>query len=599
MKDTVVTGFKSPFNNKPFLVKLSRFIKDIKDGTYKDQIEVIRNTPDKRDRTALKEELPMYRLAGKFMGWNDSDLYEHSGLISLDFDDIETYDEMMEMKDSIMKTGFIVACFQSPSSNRLKAIARIPPEIKLHRGHFRGLMEAFDGACDSTSVNEARGTFVSYDPDIRVNYDAQVFDTYIEDVQKNKHGLIVSSPEVKRNLTIEQRIINMIDSAVEGSRHDTVLKACRLAGGYIATGVLDENTITDRIINSVERLFSGEKVSVELKAVRDGIKHGKESPVYLESYSTTSSVVEKTITDNGIIFLNEMWNKMKDQFLRGKIKGETTFIPELDNHYTFKEGEVSLFSGVGNSGKSTFLYYLLVLQAKYGGHKSAVFTPENEPADEFYDTLIEMYIGKSTDRRAGRNQMTEEEYSKGAAFIKEHFFFIYPDTAHTIAEIESNFMYAITNLGVKFCVVDPYNQLAHRRPAHQREDEYLSEFLTERKRFATAFRINYIMVAHPNTTIRPKEGGEYPVMNFFNLAGGAMWSAKIDNYIVVHRPYQEQDPSNTEVDIYVKKIKKQKLVGIPGMVSFIFNRRLSQFFIKGSSQKENSEPTLINEEEDL
>jgi hypothetical protein len=40
-----------------------------------------------------------------------------------------------------------------------------------------------------------------------------------------------------------------------------------------------------------------------------------------------------------------------------------------------------------------------------------------------------------------------------------------------------------------------------------------------------------------------------------------MWANKADNFLVVHRPYAD-DPSNTAVDFYARKIKQEGLVGM-------------------------------------
>ena len=48
------------------------------------------------------------------------------------------------------------------------------------------------------------------------------------------------------------------------------------------------------------------------------------------------------------------------------------------------------------------------------------------PINDFYNDLIETYIGKSADPYFENNYMSEDEFKEGMAFMKKHFFIIYP-----------------------------------------------------------------------------------------------------------------------------------------------------------------------------
>lgn len=43
---------------------------------------------------------------------------------------------------------------------------------------------------------------------------------------------------------------------------------------------------------------------------------------------------------------------------------------------------------------------------------------------------------------------------------------------------------AVMRHGIRGLVIDPYNELDHRRPGTQSETEYISQMLTKVKRFA-------------------------------------------------------------------------------------------------------------------
>jgi twinkle protein len=78
--------------------------------------------------------------------------------------------------------------------------------------------------------------------------------------------------------------------------------------------------------------------------------------------------------------------------------------------------EVNLWTGYQNEGKSLFLNQLALIKAFTSG-KFAVFSPENFPLDDFFNDLIETYIGKSCDPYYTNNYM-RIGYKEGMNFVK-------------------------------------------------------------------------------------------------------------------------------------------------------------------------------------
>ena len=255
--------------------------------------------------------------------------------------------------------------------------------------------------------------------------------------------------------------------------------------------------------------------------------------------------------------------------------------PTEDVYDLTVEGNHNYTVGLGNyhvhnSGKSAFIMFLMLLRSVFDGDKWAVFSPESYPADEFYDMLIEMMVGMSVDPYYASNQMSIRNYEEAMDFIEKHFFFVYPDVSHTITEIESEFTYAIRELGVTGCLIDPHNQLTHMLNG-QRDDQYLDTYLTSRKRFAIDNDVYYVIICHPKPVSKNSDG-EYEAVDIYNLAGGAMWANKVDNFGVTRRPHQSKNPKDNLVEIIIRKIKKQKLVGIPGTVSMTYDRRTARYY---------------------
>jgi hypothetical protein len=198
------------FNNindtsEPRYVEVSKILKAIKDGAFKDKVEAIRNENDKGNQSRLKSSLTSILFSSSKqdgvesgrnnkVSWRtDKGLVEHSGLMCLDLDKFSNEFEMISIKDDLMNDDYVFSVFVSPSGEGLKVLVKVPTKIENHRKYFYGLKEHFNSPnFDDSCVNEARVCYVSYDEGIYINEDSLVFDKMLE--QKTQ---IVEVKEVK------------------------------------------------------------------------------------------------------------------------------------------------------------------------------------------------------------------------------------------------------------------------------------------------------------------------------------------------------------------------------------------------------------------
>lgn len=277
-----------------------------------------------------------------------------------------------------------------------------------------------------------------------------------------------------------------------------------------------------------------------------------------------------------IQYLSSVKDLMLEQFDNGKERGEPTYFDAINPHFTWKKGQVTLFHGIPNHGKSTFVYFLMILKSIYNGDKWGIFSPEHYPANEFYDPLIHTFLGKNIDK-IYKNRCTREEYQRGMDFVDKHFFYVYPESDNPTPEyINEKFKQLIIRHGITGCVTDPFNQLDNDMGKYGRDDIYISNFLANEKRFAQKHNLYKIIVAHPKQMSRDATGA-YSCPTYYDLHGGAMWSNKCDNIIAIHAPKWHEDKASTERMIAVQKIKMQQLVGIPGNVNVKYNRASNRF----------------------
>ena len=275
-----------------------------------------------------------------------------------------------------------------------------------------------------------------------------------------------------------------------------------------------------------------------------------------------------------VIYLNDCRESMIEGFRNGYKSGDTTHFKDLDGHFSFLRKEVSLFGGNANHGKSTLYLQMKVLRAKNNNEKFAFFSPEQSPANFFYNDAIHMLSGKYP----AKGTMSEDEYFPLLDWVQDHFYYVYPK--HEIPTpdyINGRFERICDEHGVRAVCIDPFNQLANDWDSHGRSDLYITSFLNKCKRFAQKFDVNYDIVGHPNGTVKILDDGNKDCPNVWNIAGGAAWDAGVDNAVFTQRPYKTTDPKHPEVLFRVSKVKKYNITGVPDDITLTFNRLTNRY----------------------
>jgi twinkle protein len=241
--------------------------------------------------------------------------------------------------------------------------------------------------------------------------------------------------------------------------------------------------------------------------------------------------------------------RLLDTFRKGKQPGETTFYKNLDSMLTLRMGFLYCFTGWPGGGKSEFLTQLSVLQASQKKRKIAFYSPESYPEDEFIDSFIHSYIGKTTDNRFP-HRCSEKEYIEAAAF-----------------------KFLVTQ-GCSIFVVDPFNSIIT-----EGEDRNiavsLKKNLTMFKRFAAQHRVMIWLVEHPKTPTEVKDFDQVPTNR--HLFGGTMWWNKVDVGVTIHRPNRD-DLNDRQVLIKTWKVKRQQLNGRPGEGTLYYDIKSNRYY---------------------
>lgn len=250
-----VTIFKSLFGSKdvPYIVHIDKVIDRIKNGKSKELLSKIRLEEDKSKRDALKRNLPAILFSGEFSERNKKGCKVHSGLMITDFDNFPNEEEYERIWTELTQNPHVYCVFMSPSGKKgLKAVIRIPPcDIHAHTRYFKQFNEEFQiDYWDRSNSDISRVCFESYDPDIYVNKEAEVYSPTLEDKGFNTQEHSVVTPVIEE-AEIIKRIMswNWSKSYSPGQRNSYIYD---IAGAFCEFGISQETTysyIRQNIIN--------------------------------------------------------------------------------------------------------------------------------------------------------------------------------------------------------------------------------------------------------------------------------------------------------------------------------------------------------------
>jgi hypothetical protein len=570
----VATIYKNIFEtNEPRYLTIDKMLERIKNGRSKELVDEIRNTIDKAKKDALKKNLPSIVFSGKYENRNDKKCLEYSGFMILDFDKVENIEQK---KKELCNTDFIYACWVSPSGDGLKALVKIA-EPKKHRDHFKALEKEIEGI-DASGINESRVCFESYDPEIYININATTYSKLIK-VEKE-----VVNKLVTEHNAIFKKILTWLSNkgdAFQNGRNNFIHK---LACACFRFGI--EKSLTESLIFSefpTSHDFTKREAQTAINSAYRTTAFGTaifSNNILVDKETKQEIILKEVVFDinekpQDVIYGIDVKDKFLDWYDNGYERVNGIAVPEIDELFKPKRGEISLMSGHGNMGKSTFFHWYILMRILLYGEKFAFFTPESNPASEWYTVFCEMVFGCSLDKK-NPNRPSKESATKVWDYITKYLFFIYPEELSPTPEyIKEKFLELIIKEKIDGCVIDPFNQLENDYSKHGgRDDRYLSVFLSDAKRFASENDIYFFIIAHPKTTDKTQDK-DYSCPTVYDLAGGAMWNNKMDNILVYHRPYGFSQPDNNEVEFHSKKIKKQNVVGKRGCAKgeFFFSDR--------------------------
>jgi hypothetical protein len=564
----MITIFKNIYASDPHYIPVEKALERITSGKSKNQVNQIRATLDKDKANNLKMNLPSVCFSGKFSERKDDCLITHSKFIVLDFDEVP---ELRDRQNDIITNDFVYACWISPRANGLKALVRIA-DGKKHREHFQALQDIFPEV-DKSGINPSRVCFESYDPDMYVNKEAKIFTIVKSIEQVTKVDVVSDDYEVFKRLL--KWLTNRHDAFVSGERNSFIFKlasaCCRFGlheltvANLISNEFLSSSDFTrkesDRAIRSAYKTNAGKQGTCAFQNEQLVEKNTKKEVVI------DAEIFDPTIKPKDVIYGIDVKEKALLIHERGYEKVAGINVSEIDTLFKPKRGEITLFTGIGNYGKTAFKKWYQTMRILIHGEKFATFSPEDNPPEEYYHDFVEILLGTDCTPRNPHNP-SKSMYEDAYDFISKNVFYVYPkDVQPTPEYIFERFLELIIKEKVDGVDIDPFNQLANDYGKQGRTDKYLETFLSYCSRFGQVNNVYFWIIAHPKLLSKGSDGN-YPCPDVFDVADGAMWNNKMDNILVYHRPFAQTAPQDPTCELYSKKIRRQKIVGLKGFVGF-------------------------------
>lgn len=559
----------------------------IRNGTVQETINKIRGITDEVEQMKLKRQLSAISFSGKFSKRGDKNLIEHSGLICLDFDHLT---DIERTKSELILHPYIFACWVSPSGHGLKALVKIS-DTENHKGHFDALKNIFP-EIDPKCRNVERLCFESFDPEIYINYNAEIFMSTVEE-KKFESTIVKQFLANKSNGSDIVRVVaNWLTKKGEGygkgNRNNFIFL---FAGACCRFGLNQDECIEYCVGEYAEHGFDASECETTIKsAYRQN--HENFGTEIIENGKMVNKISKKetNITDlpNAILdieneyedihFLNE---DEQDELARNgypDIKG--IGVDELDNLFKLVPGELTLIVGHQNGGKSTFINWFLLMRAIVFDEKIAIFSPESGPARDIYHSLIERLLGCEYGPNNGLKP-NWASYEKARDFIKAHFFVVQCDmNSPTPAYVKKLFKKLIDTYQVAGVLIDPFNTLDHDyKTLGIRQDLYLEEVFETIKIFTRKNNIFTIIVIHSISMPKDAEGN-YRCPQMQDVSGGMTPSRKAENTLVYHRPFNNSDKNSPICEIHSQKLRfKEKNKVQSGTLQMSYSGKARRYLI--------------------
>ena len=271
--------------------------------------------------------------------------------------------------------------------------------------------------------------------------------------------------------------------------------------------------------------------------------------------------LNETLLAHGTAGVTQVINKAKPFPVRGlyslddfpdapPVRSMATGIDCLDEYMAIVPGTLTVFTGYSNMGKSTVMNTIMA-HAIAHGVPVCVASFETAPKPILRDGIAKAMIG-CDENDFGNHPLRAGSYSEICANLKIISNALDESLEFDIDTFLDTVRVAVVRDGAKIVVLDPWNELEHKRSRDESLTEYVGRAIRRVKAFARRYNVAFWIVAHPT---KPQKGVNH-MPSLYDVSDSANWSNKADYGLVYHRP----DKTINRAELAVVKVR----MGLPG-----------------------------------
>jgi twinkle protein len=250
---------------------------------------------------------------------------------------------------------------------------------------------------------------------------------------------------------------------------------------------------------------------------------------------------------------------------RGEVRSFDIGVQPIKDMIAIVPGTLTVLTGYANMGKST-LMNCIIGHALMNHFPVCVASFETDVKPILVDGLAMAMM------RCDKNELKRMDRSDTRSIMRERLRIISQNVDEDAEmDLDSFLEYcriAVTRDGCKMIVLDPWNEIEHKRRRDETETDYIGRALRQIKRFARQYDVAFWIVAHPS---KPQEGSN-KVPGLYDISGSANWANKPEYGLTYHRP----KPDENKAIIRVSKVR-MGLPGQKGSKDVQFDFRSSEF----------------------
>ena len=228
---------------------------------------------------------------------------------------------------------------------------------------------------------------------------------------------------------------------------------------------------------------------------------------------------------------------------------------EMDQIFKIYPGQFVVTTGNAGSGKSTFLFNLIINLCYKHNHRAWLYVPENEL------NLIQKLQGIFGDYGSIWGQ-----FAHTRCFVQSSRYEHFSDAPRTIDIILQCAYEAWEKDKTNLILIDPWNELERAKQKEENLTDYIGRCLMLVKQFARETGTTVFMVAHPTKAANGRD------VTLGDIEGSMHWFNKCDNGLIV-----KHEAGSKETIVISAKVREQPYAGRPGHCIFLVDPQTGLF----------------------